>query len=199
MNTESQQTQTKSDWTVTVKEATSSWSIAQPRSSTRRGVGASPKKRWAEREDAMLKLAVARHGRTNWQAVASDVEGRSPRQCRERWLGYFAPDINHDDWTPAEDLTLIEKHNEFGNQWSLIRKFLPGRQAIMVKNRWQWFCRRNIPNHSIEFAGFVRAHWMNEGVSCEAVEIIWGSDDGKDEIEIEFDDNTDPAASALIF
>jgi hypothetical protein len=30
-------------------------------------------------------------------------------------LGYFVPDINHDDWTLAEDLTLIEKHNEFGN------------------------------------------------------------------------------------
>jgi hypothetical protein len=190
---------TKFDWTVTVKEATSSWSIMQPQSSTRRGVGASPKKRWAELEDIALKLAVTQHGRTNWQVVASNVKGRSPRQCRERWLEYFAPDINHDDWTPEEDLTLIEKHSEFGNQWSRIRKFLPGRQTVRIKNRWQLLCRHNIPNHSIEFAGLVRAHRMNLGVSRETVEIISSSDDGKHKIEIRFSDDADSAAFALTF
>jgi hypothetical protein len=114
-------------------------------------------------------------------------------------LGYFAPGIIHDDWTPEEDLTLIEKHSEFNNQWSQIRQFLPGRQAITVKNRWLWLCRRNIPNHSFEFTGLVRAHRMNEGVSSKDIAIIRGSDDCEHEIEIEFSDDADTAAFASTF
>jgi hypothetical protein len=191
--------QTKPNWSVTVKEATSSWSIAQPRPSSRRGVGASPKKRWTECENAALRRAVLQYGQANWRAVASNVEGRSTRQCRERWLGYFAPDIIHDDWTPAEDLMLIEKHREFGNQWSQIRQFIPGRQAVTIKNRWQWLCRHNIPNHSIEFTGLVRAHQTNEGVSSEDVAMIWGSDDGQHWHEIEFGGDVNVTSSRPTF
>jgi hypothetical protein len=108
----------------------------------------------------------------------------------------LAPGIIKSDWTPAEDLTLIEKHHQLGNHWSHIRLFLPGRQPIAVKNRWQWLCRRNIPNHSFEFTGFVRANWTNEGLKSE---IIWAFDDKKHEMEIEFGDGADAAAFAVSF
>jgi hypothetical protein len=114
-------------------------------------------------------------------------------------LKYFARDIIHDDWTPAEDLMLIEKHREFGNQWSQIKQFIPGRQAVTIKNRWDWLCRRNIPNRSIEFRGLVRAHQTNEGVSGEDVAMIWGSNDGQHGNQIEFGGDANVASFGPTF
>ena len=61
---------------------------------------------------------------------------RQGKQCRERWINFLCPDIRRDQWTPKEDLMLLEKQQEIGNQWAMIAKDIPGRTENQVKNRF---------------------------------------------------------------
>jgi hypothetical protein len=70
----------------------------------------------------------------------------------------LAPENQRAVWAPEEDLILLEKQRVFGNQWSKIRDFLPGRSIVSIKNRWSWLCRRNVPNHSEEFVAAAKTH-----------------------------------------
>jgi myb proto-oncogene protein len=54
-------------------------------------------------------------------------KNRSGKQCRERWHNHLDPSINKDYWTEKEENVLFMKHMEYGNKWSDIAKFLPGR------------------------------------------------------------------------
>jgi hypothetical protein len=44
-----------------------------------------------------------------------------------RWHNHLDPDIKKDYWSRNEDATLFQKHEELGNKWSEIARFLPGR------------------------------------------------------------------------
>ena len=44
-----------------------------------------------------------------------------------RWHNHLDPKISKDFWGNTEEKTLLEKHKEYGNKWSEIAKFLPGR------------------------------------------------------------------------
>jgi hypothetical protein len=84
----------------------------------------------------------------------------------------LAPENAKVVWTPEEDLILLEKQKIFGNQWSKIRDFLPRRSIVSIKNRWNWLCRRNVPNHSEEFVATAKTHTgKNEGNNTEGSRI----------------------------
>ena len=44
-----------------------------------------------------------------------------------RWHNHLDPNIKKDYWSDEEEAILFTKHIEFGNKWSEIAKFLPGR------------------------------------------------------------------------
>jgi hypothetical protein len=46
----------------------------------------------------------------------------------------LSPEIIKSTWSKQEEMILSEKHLEFGNQWTKISKFLPGRSDNAVKN-----------------------------------------------------------------
>lgn len=100
------------------------------------------KQKWTYEEDQALVNAVQELGPVNWKMIATRVEGRSSKQCRERWIGKLCPNNTTAKWTPQEDEALISLHAVFGNQWSAISKSLSGRSMIAVKNRWTCLVRK---------------------------------------------------------
>jgi hypothetical protein len=145
---------------------------------TARNVGGTPKNKWTKEEDALLEKTVLEFGTDKWRAVASKIPGRTGKQCRERWLGHKSPDIVREEWSPQEDMTLIEKQMEFGHSWAAIKQFLPGRSAVCVKNRWNWLCRRDIPNHFEEFEAIVRSQELERRSDEEEMPQSLDSGDG---------------------
>lgn len=103
------------------------------------------KAKWTPDEDKLLIQSVKVHGMSNWSLVASDIPGRTGKQCRERWTNQLCPALNKDNWTPQEDAILIQQQRLHGNVWSKISKFLPGRSSNNIKNRWSWLSRHRIP------------------------------------------------------
>jgi hypothetical protein len=102
------------------------------------------KSKWSAEEDDLLRQNVAAHGLGNWSLVAQSMPGRNGKQCRERWMNQLSPSLNKDNWTPQEDLVLAQHQHIYGNVWSQIAQFLPGRSANAVKNRWSWLSRHSL-------------------------------------------------------
>jgi hypothetical protein len=78
------------------------------------------------------------------------MQGRTTRQCRERWRYYLHPSINRTAWTEAEDRLLLQKYNELGAKWSHIVPFFHLRTDVDLKNRFKRIYRttgRKRDNH----------------------------------------------------
>ena len=105
------------------------------------------KTKWTPEEDKLLSDAVQEFGTNNWTLIATRVQGRTGKQCRERWTGQVCPTISKLDWTQAEDMILFQYQRVFGNKWAKIAQFLPNRSPISVKNRWNWYVRHK--NHQV--------------------------------------------------
>ncbi|KAJ6246293.1 homeodomain-like protein-related [Anaeramoeba flamelloides] len=99
---------------------------------------------WSKEEDELLKNSVAICGDLNWKIISSHIPKRTPKQCRERWKNKLDPSINHSGWTKEEDRILIEKQTIYGNSWSKIKTYLPGRPDNMIKNRWNSTLKKQI-------------------------------------------------------
>jgi hypothetical protein len=77
--------------------------------------------------------------------IAQGIAGRNGKQCRARWMNQLCPSLNEDNWTPQEDMILVQQQRVYGNVWSQIAQFLPGRSRNAVKNRWSWLSRHSVP------------------------------------------------------
>lgn len=102
------------------------------------------KAKWTSEEDKLLVHAVEVFGTESWIKICQMVPGRTGKQCRERWIGQLSPQVSKTTWSEIEDKLLLELHNDFGNKWTSISKYLKGRSAISVKNRWNWLIRHNV-------------------------------------------------------
>lgn len=93
------------------------------------------RKKFTEAEDRKLIALVSQYGARRWNRIAKEMEGRSGRQCRDRFQNYLNPAIYIREWTPQEDERLIEKIKEVGPRFKTLSKFFPGRSHNDVMNR----------------------------------------------------------------
>lgn len=91
---------------------------------------------WTAEEDQNLLILVAENPK-NWGHVARGINGRTAKQCRERYHNHLDPSIKKGDWSEQEDKIIIEQQKALGNKWAEISKFLPGRTENSVKIRWK--------------------------------------------------------------
>lgn len=102
---------------------------------------------WQPEEDDRLMHEVNQFldagGEVNWSLVAKTIEGRTAKQCRERWRCNLDPNINKNEWTVEEDMLIVNLQRELGNRWALLAKSLPGRTENAIKTRFRSLQRSN--------------------------------------------------------
>jgi hypothetical protein len=94
-------------------------------------------------EDALLRNVVETHGLGDWEKIAECLPSRSPRQCRDRWTNYLAPELINRPFTPEEDKVLYRKVHKYGQHWECLVNFFVGRSKNDLKNRWNTVIRKS--------------------------------------------------------
>jgi len=100
------------------------------------GKGVVQKCSWSAEEDQILMELVATHGPKKWSLIASSLQGRIGKQCRERWHNHLNPNVRKDAWTQDEDDVISDLVDRIGTKWATIAKHLHGRTDNSIKNRY---------------------------------------------------------------
>lgn len=92
---------------------------------------------FSKEEDERLTQLIRVLGENNWEAVSNSMQnGRTPRQCRDRWVNWINVSFVKETWSPAEDTRLIQKVQEIGQHWKALEPFFPGRVSYTLRNRY---------------------------------------------------------------
>jgi hypothetical protein len=95
-----------------------------------------PRRRFNVKEDQTLRGLVCAYGLNRWDEIARFLPERTPRQCRDRYEYYLAPNVYNPPWTGEEDELLKKEVAEWGSKWVFLTRFFPGRTGNHLKNRW---------------------------------------------------------------
>jgi len=137
---------------------------------------------WSAEENEKLRKLVLLHGPSRWStAIATHFEGRTGKQCRERWFNVLNPKLRKTAWSIEDDEKLQKLHAEHGNRWAFIAKHLEGRSDIDVKNHFYAMLRKK---RQLE----ENTSWKKEGVDSNEEELTSGDDDGEKEDDDKKDD-----------
>ncbi|KAL1359004.1 transcription factor MYB78 [Arachis hypogaea] len=121
---------------------------------------------WTVDEDLTLINYIANHGEGRWNSLARSAGlKRTGKSCRLRWLNYLRPDVRRGNITLEEQLLILELHASWGNRWSKIAQYLPGRTDNEIKNYWRTRVQKHAKQlkcdvNSKQFKDTMRFLWM---------------------------------------
>ncbi|KAG8389601.1 hypothetical protein BUALT_Bualt02G0246000 [Buddleja alternifolia] len=121
---------------------------------------------WSYEEDSILINCITIHGQGRWNHLARNAGlKRTGKSCRLRWLNYLRPNIRRGNFTPEEQLRIIQLHCSYGNRWSKIAEYLPGRTDNEIKNFWRTRVHKlakqlKFDINSAEFRDFIINIWL---------------------------------------
>ncbi|GAB4825598.1 hypothetical protein Ancab_008471 [Ancistrocladus abbreviatus] len=121
---------------------------------------------WTVEEDLNLMNYIAAHGEGRWNSLARCAGlRRTGKSCRLRWLNYLRPDVRRGNITLEEQLLILELHSRWGNRWSKIAQYLPGRTDNEIKNYWRTRVQKHAKQlkcdvNSKQFKDTMRYLWM---------------------------------------
>ncbi|TYZ54360.1 hypothetical protein PybrP1_013187, partial [[Pythium] brassicae (nom. inval.)] len=135
-------------------------------------IGTTVKRPWRATEDRLIAELVERYGARQWAVIASHINGRTGKQCRDRWHHQLNPAINKAPWTPREVEVLRRRQAAYGNRWAKITEELPGRTDNAVKNRWYSSLAAKRQRRSVKASSLRRQQRTRtrQTVACEGVE-----------------------------
>lgn len=98
-----------------------------------------------------------------WKEVSYEIfrqsrtgEFHSAKDCRQKWVNHFNPQLVKTTWSHKEDIELFTAITEFGSKWALISKKTGGlRTEHMVKNRANALLKRYLKK---KFKKFDNSH-----------------------------------------
>lgn len=95
---------------------------------------------FSKEEDKLLLELVNLFGienKNNWHIIAFHMNGRSVRQCRERYQLFLSEEVRKKEkWTKEEDEILLSKYQILGPHWKKMEEFFNGRTSYNIKNRF---------------------------------------------------------------
>ena len=99
---------------------------------------------WTREEDETILNFVEKNGSGDWAKLALLLPNRTGKQCRERFKNHLDFRLSHNPFKKEEDEKLIELHDKYGNKWTKISSFFPGRTDNCLKNRWNSTLKKRI-------------------------------------------------------
>jgi hypothetical protein len=96
---------------------------------------------WSKTDDEKLSNILKKHKTKDWEVIASEFgQGKTSKECQERWIRYLKPGVRKGQWTDQEDRIVMEtvknsKEQPF-TRWSDLAQKLPGRVGKQIRDRW---------------------------------------------------------------
>lgn len=95
---------------------------------------------WTDKEDNDLMHFSKKYGK-KWSMIAKLMKTRSSKQIRDRYLNCLDENLTKTPFSAEDDQRILELVQEYGSNWSLIAKQMPGRTGDNIKNRYNWSIR----------------------------------------------------------
>jgi len=93
-------------------------------------------RKFTHEEDEKLKALVKKYGEGAWSRIAEEMKTRNRKQVRERYVNFLKKENVTTEFTPEEDVIILQYIQIHGHKWSTIAEKLTGKTPIMIKNRY---------------------------------------------------------------
>lgn len=96
---------------------------------------------WSKTDDEKLTDILKKRTTKDWEVIAAEFgQGKTSKDCQERWIRYLKPGVRKGQWTDQEDHIVMEtvtnsKEQPF-TRWSDLAQKLPGRVGKQIRDRW---------------------------------------------------------------